>query len=221
MSKKEVIIDHKWDVFLKKELEQPYFEKILLTISKERDEGIIIYASDDKIFTAFNLTPPSSIKVVILGQDPYHQPGEAMGLAFSVPKGVRIPPSLRNIFKEMNQDIGYTIPNHGDLTEWANNGILLLNSILTVQHNLPKSHKKIGWEKFTDAVVKLISESYEGVVFMLWGNDAKKKIALIDEKKHLILTAAHPSPLARGAFFGSQNFSQCKKYINKQNVDLF
>ena len=158
------------------------------------------------------------MKVVIIGQDPYHGPGEAMGLSFSVPRGVRIPPSLRNIFKELHADIGISIPDHGDLTQWAEQGVLLLNAMLTVEHKNPGSHKSIGWQRFTNAVISTISQEREGVVFLLWGKFAQQKATFIDGSKHHILTAAHPSPLARNAFADCKHFSKTNELLIKQNL---
>ena len=162
------------------------------------------------------------MKVVILGQDPYHNPGEAMGLCFSVPKGIRVPPSLKNIYKELHEDVQVAIPGHGDLSQWATRGVFLLNAMLTVEENKAGAHKDIGWQDFTDAVIHLLSTQKEGLVFMLWGKFAQKKAALIDTRKHLILEAAHPSPLAGGAFFGCRHFSKANAYLvteGKEPID--
>lgn len=202
-----------WKELLESEFSQEYFAAIesnLLDINHKRN---IIYPPVEFIFHAFNCTPLNKIKVIILGQDPYHKPNQAMGMSFSVPKGIKIPPSLKNIFKEMVNDVGSPIPEHGDLSSWAEQGVLLLNAILTVSHKQPASHQQIGWQFFTDRVIELISTHTENVVFMLWGNFAQKKSKLIDDKKHLILKAAHPSPLARGAFFGSRHFSKANNYL--------
>nr|MBP9078270.1 uracil-DNA glycosylase [Haliscomenobacter sp.] len=161
-------------------------------------------------------TPFDRVKVVVLGQDPYHNPGEAMGLCFSVPKGIRIPPSLQNIYKELQNDAGVSIPSHGDLSRWAENGVFLLNAMLTVEKNKPGSHQSIGWQLFTDRVIQLLSEKRQGLVFLLWGNFARKKAGLIDASRHLILEAAHPSPLAKGAFFGCKHFSKANAYLQSQ-----
>ncbi|MBP5779333.1 MAG: uracil-DNA glycosylase, partial [Campylobacter sp.] len=173
-------------------------------------------------FNAVNITPFDEVKVVILGQDPYHGLNQAMGLSFSVPKGVKIPPSLINIFKELQMEFGYEIPKNGDLTDWAKQGVLLLNSSLSVAANKPNSHSKFGWQIFTDSVIKILSQKRQNLVFMLWGNYAKAKANLIDENRHLILKAAHPSPLAGGAFFGCNHFKKCNEYLkshNKNEID--
>ena len=167
------------------------------------------------IFNAFNLTPFDKVKVVILGQDPYHGDNQAMGLSFSVPKGVKIPPSLINIYKEIYDDLGINEPNSGDLTYWAKQGVLLLNASLSVEKGKPNSHKDFGWHLFSDAVIKKISDEKYGVIFLLWGNFAKNKANLIDQNKHFILTAPHPSPLARGGFFGCKHFSKTNEILKK------
>ena len=168
------------------------------------------------IFNAFNLTPLDKTKVVIIGQDPYHRQGQAMGLSFSVPKGVTVPPSLKNIYKEINQDLNIPPAQHGDLTHWASQGVLLLNAILTVQAGNAGSHAKIGWQQFTDGVIRSLSDHKEGLIFLLWGNFAKSKASLIDESKHHVLKAAHPSPLARNAFSGCAHFSKTNEILRKQ-----
>lgn len=198
------------------EFQQPYFQAIKIFLVKEKNEGKVIYPPGPLIFNAFNKTPFDKVKVVILGQDPYINPGEAMGLCFSVPKGVRTPPSLVNIYKEINRDLGLPIPAHGDLTHWTEQGVLLLNATLTVQAGASNSHKDIGWQKFTDAVIRRISEGKDGVVFLLWGTFARGKKALIDEMKHHVLEAAHPSPLAGNAFQGCGHFSRTNEILTRQ-----
>lgn len=210
-----VRIEESWKQALSAEFEQPYFQSLITFLKKAKSAGTVIYPPGSQIFNAFDTTPVEEVKVVILGQDPYHNPGEAMGLSFSVPRGKRVPPSLRNIYKELQEDVGITVPNHGDLTAWAQQGVFLLNAMLTVEKNSPRSHQKIGWQNFTDAVIRKLSQTQEGLVFMLWGGFAKKKNVLIDAEKHLILEAAHPSPLAGGAFFGSKHFSQANAYLEK------
>jgi uracil-DNA glycosylase len=210
-----VKIEESWKAALSDQFEQPYFQGIATFLRKAKADGKTIYPPGSLIFNAFNTTPFEQVKVVILGQDPYHRPGEAMGLSFSVPRGVRIPPSLKNIYKELHEDLGIPIPNHGDLTKWAEQGVFLLNAMLTVERSQAGSHKKIGWQNFTDAVIRKLSDEREGLVFMLWGNFAKRKKELIDEQKHLVLEAAHPSPLAGGAYFGSRHFSQANKYLEE------
>jgi len=164
----KVNIEPSWRKALHEEFKQPYFDEIKSHIRKDRKEGYTIYPPGPLIFKAFELTPIDDVKVVILGQDPYHNPGEAMGLCFSIPKGVRVPPSLRNIYKEIHRDVGFDIPTHGDLTSWAEQGVFLLNAMLTVRHKTAGSHKKIGWQEFTDAVIKTLSDQKEGLVFLLW-----------------------------------------------------
>ena len=210
-----VRIEESWKAALANEFAQPYFQALATFLKKEKAAGKTIYPPGSLIFNAVSHTPFSEVKVVILGQDPYHNPGEAMGLSFSVPKGVRVPPSLRNIYKELATDIGFQTPNHGDLTAWASQGVFLLNAFLTVERNKPRSHQKIGWGTFTNAVIKALSQEREHLVFMLWGGFARKKKDLIDGNKHLILEAAHPSPLAGGAYFGSKHFSQANAYLEK------
>ncbi|NBC08693.1 MAG: uracil-DNA glycosylase [Bacteroidetes bacterium] len=211
-----VKIEDSWKEVLKHEFEQPYFQSIAAYLRKEKRNGKKIYPPGSLIFNAFNTTPFEEVKVVILGQDPYHNPGEAMGLSFSVPKGVRVPPSLRNIYKELQEDVGIEPPRHGDLSKWAEQGVFLLNAMLTVEHKSAGAHRKIGWQDFTNAVIRKLSDEREGVVFMLWGGFARKKKDLIDRDKHLVLEAAHPSPLAGGAYFGSRHFSKANAYLEKQ-----
>ena len=213
-----VQIEASWKTALQDQFEQPYFQALAAFLKKEKAAGKTIYPPGSLIFNAFNTTPFPEVKVVIIGQDPYHNPGEAMGLCFSVPKGVRVPPSLKNIYKELESDVGASIPNHGDLTSWAQQGVFLLNAMLTVERNRPGSHQKIGWQDFTDAVIRKLSDGREHLVFMLWGGFARKKKELIDGSKHLILEAAHPSPLAGGAFFGSKHFSKANAYLQEHGM---
>ena len=176
----------------------------------------LIYPPGPKIFNAYDTTPIEEVKVVILGQDPYHNPGQAMGLSFSVPKGTRIPPSLRNIYKELNTSLGIVPASHGDLTKWAEQGVFLLNAMLTVERNEPGSHQRSGWQFFTDASIKAISDQRENVVFMLWGAFACKKAVLIDAEKHLVLESAHPSPFsAHRGFFGNNHFVLANEYLQE------
>ncbi len=212
----DVKIEPSWKVVLEEEFNKPYFETLVSFLKEEKAKHTVIYPPGSLIFQAFNMTPFDRVKVVILGQDPYHNPGEAMGLCFSVPKGIRIPPSLQNIYKELQNDVGVSIPSHGDLSRWAENGVFLLNAMLTVEKNKPGSHQSIGWQLFTDRVIQLLSEKRQGLVFLLWGNFAKKKAGLIDASRHLILEAAHPSPLAQGAFFGCKHFSKANAYLQTQ-----
>ncbi|MBI3518904.1 MAG: uracil-DNA glycosylase [Bacteroidetes bacterium] len=211
------LIGNSWDFKLKDEFEKPYIEELKLFLKNERASHTI-YPKQAEVFNALKLTPFENVKVIILGQDPYHGPNQAHGLSFSVNYGIKTPPSLANIYKELkSENIGFTIPNHGNLTAWANQGVLLLNATLTVRAGEPASHQKKGWEQFTDAVIKLISDEKQHCVFLLWGNFAKSKASLIDLEKHLALTAAHPSPLAGGAFFGCKHFSRTNEYLLSKN----
>lgn len=211
-------IDPSWKQELDQEFNAPYFSKLKEFLIKEKSEQTI-YPPGSQIFAAFNHTPFEEVKVVILGQDPYHGPGQANGLSFSVAKGITQPPSLKNIFKEIQNDLNIPMPKNGDLSPWADQGVLMLNAVLTVRHKQPASHQKQGWENFTDAVIQKISEQKEGVIFMLWGNFAKSKQALIDQNKHHILTAAHPSPFsAHNGFFGCRHFSQANEILTKQGM---
>ena len=204
----DVRIESSWKEALAGEFSKPYFESLVHFLRAEKAAGTVIYPPGGQIFRAFELTPVDKVKVVILGQDPYHGPGQAHGLSFSVPVGVPAPPSLKNIFKEIESDLGVKMSGCPDLESWARQGVLLLNAVLTVRGGEAASHGKIGWQEFTDAVIKYISDNCEGVVFMLWGNFARTKAELIDSSRHVVLQAAHPSPLARGAFFGCRHFSQ-------------
>jgi len=211
-----VQIEESWKQVLSDEFRQPYFAEIKSFLLAERAAGKVIYPPGPLIFSAFNTTPFDRVQVVILGQDPYHNPGEAMGLSFSVPKGKKVPPSLVNIYKEINRDLGLAIPTHGNLTPWAEQGVLLLNAMLTVEANKPASHQKIGWQVFTDAVIRHISEKKEGVVFLLWGKYAQGKKTLVDETKHYVLQAPHPSPLAGNGFQNCGHFSRTNELLEKQ-----
>lgn len=202
-----------WKTALAAEFAQAYFQQIGDFLRAAKANGQVIYPPGSLILNAFNTTPFDLVKVVILGQDPYHNPGEAMGLSFSVPVGKRVPPSLVNIYKELHRDLGVPIAKHGDLTTWARQGVFLLNAMLTVEGGKPQSHQKIGWQTFTDAVIKKLSDERQHLVFMLWGGFARKKRELIDANKHLVLEAAHPSPLAGNAFAGSRHFSQANAYL--------
>ncbi|MCI7363591.1 MAG: uracil-DNA glycosylase [Campylobacter lanienae] len=205
-------LDPSWQELLKDELNSQNFANIIKFLNSQT---AVIYPPKDLIFNAFNLCKIENLKVIIVAQDPYHNPQEAMGLAFSVPQGVRIPPSLKNIFKELIDDINSDIlvNRSSDLSDWARQGVLLLNSALTVEKNRPASHAKIGWQGFINGVIRIINLKFNHCVFMLWGNHAKALSPLIDPNSHLILQAAHPSPLARGAFFGSHHFSKCNEYL--------
>jgi len=209
----EVKIQQSWKNALAQEFEKPYFESLVRFLHQEKAEGKIIFPPGSQIFRAFDLTPVDKVKVVILGQDPYHGPGQAHGLSFSVPEGVPAPPSLKNIFKEIESDLGVRMSGYPNLENWARQGVLLLNAVLTVRSSEAASHSRIGWQEFTDAVIRHISDNCEGVVFMLWGNFARTKSELIDKSRHMVLEAAHPSPLARGAFFGCRHFSKANAYL--------
>jgi uracil-DNA glycosylase len=211
-------LEPSWQQVLKDEFDKDYMLKLRQFLKQEQAAGHIIYPKHSDIFNAFNLTPFNNVKVVIIGQDPYHGPGQAHGLSFSVQRGVRIPPSLKNIYKELVTDIpGFTIPNHGDLTEWAQQGVLLLNATLTVREAQANAHQKSGWETFTDKVIKEISDRREGVVFILWGSFAKSKAKFIDATKHTVLAGVHPSPLsAHNGFWGSGPFSKTNAILQSQ-----
>ena len=209
----EVRIEQSWKNALADEFGKPYFESLVRFLHKEKTKGKRIFPPGSQIFRAFDLTPVDKVKVVILGQDPYHGPGQAHGLSFSVPEGVPAPPSLKNIFKEIETDMGVRMSGYPNLENWARQGVLLLNAVLTVRSGEAASHSKIGWEQFTDAVIRYVSNNCEGVVFMLWGNFARGKRELIDHSRHCVLEAAHPSPLARGAFFGCRHFSRANAWL--------
>lgn len=211
-----VDIHPSWKSVLAETFEQDYFQGIKDFLLQAKKAGKTIYPKGSLIFNAFNQTPFDEVKVVILGQDPYHNPGEAMGLSFSVPKSKRVPPSLRNIYKEINRDLGLAIPTHGDLSSWAHQGVFLLNAMLTVEHKKAGSHKKIGWQSFTNAVIQAISAHHEGIIFLLWGNFAKSKKELIDTDKHYVLESVHPSPLAGNGFQKNGHFSKTNELLVKQ-----
>jgi uracil-DNA glycosylase len=215
-----VKIEPSWKEVLQEEFNKPYFKQITAHLKTEKAQGKTLYPPGPLIFNAFEKTPVEQVKVVILGQDPYHGPGQAHGLSFSVPKGVPPPPSLINIFKELHEDTGAPIPRHGNLEKWAEQGVFLLNASLTVRAGEPMSHSKIGWHIFTDCVISTISSQKENVVFLLWGKFAQEKTALIDTKKHHVLKAAHPSPLAANhGFFGCRHFSKTNTYLIKHQLD--
>jgi uracil-DNA glycosylase len=216
----DVKIEDSWKQILKDEFSKPYFQQIALHLKTEKSQGKTIYPPGSLIFNAFNTTPFNKLKVVILGQDPYHGPNQAHGLCFSVQNGIPPPPSLINIFKELQEDIGISIPNHGNLTHWAEQGVFLLNASLTVRAGEPMSHAKIGWATFTDTVIKKISDIEKHVVFLMWGKFAQEKSVLIDQSKHLILRAAHPSPLsAHAGFFGCKHFSKTNAWLMSKGID--
>jgi uracil-DNA glycosylase len=216
----DVKIESSWKDILKSEFEKPYFLEIVTFIRMEKATGKMIYPPGSLFFNAFNTTPFQSVKVVLLGQDPYHGPGQAQGLCFSVPDGIPMPPSLVNIFKELQTDTGVQFPSSGNLTRWAGQGVLLLNASLSVRANEPMSHSKIGWAQFTDMVISKISSLKKNIVFLLWGKFAQEKQALIDETKHLVLKAAHPSPYsANNGFLGCRHFSKTNEYLVKNGID--
>jgi uracil-DNA glycosylase len=209
----DVRIEQSWKEALKDEFDKPYFDSLVRFLHNEKADGKVIYPPGSQIFRAFDLTPVDKVKVVILGQDPYHGPGQAHGLSFSVPSGIPAPPSLKNIFKEIESDVGVRMSGYPNLESWAEQGVLLLNAVLTVRSGEAASHSRIGWQEFTDAVIRYLSDECDGIVFMLWGNFARGKTELIDSSRHCVLQAAHPSPLARGAFFGCRHFSKANDYL--------
>jgi uracil-DNA glycosylase len=209
-------LEKDWLDILEPEFGQPYMKSLKTFLQAEKDAGKIVFPKGANIFNALNTTRLQDIKIVIIGQDPYHGEGQAHGLSFSVPKGVRLPPSLQNIYKEIECEYGYKMPRTGDLTGWAEQGVLLLNATLTVQSGLAGSHQNKGWEKFTDAVIAAVNEKCENVVFLLWGSYAQKKGVIIDRKKHLVLESVHPSPLsAHRGFLGNGHFKKANDYLEK------
>ena len=216
----EVKIEASWKKVLKNEFTKPYFLEMITVLKNEESAGKIIYPPGPLLFNAFNQTPFDKVKVVIIGQDPYHNPGQAHGLSFSVPDGVKPPPSLVNIYKEIQKDLDIAIPaGYGNLTKWAKQGVLLLNAILTVRANEPASLAKIGWMNFTDNLITKISDEKKGVIFLLWGKFAQEKQLLIDETKHFVLKAAHPSPFsANRGFFGCKHFSKINELLTDQSL---
>lgn len=219
----EVNIEPSWKEALAAEWQQPYFQALRTFLKQEIQAGKRVFPPGKFIFNAFDSTPFDKVKVVIIGQDPYHGPGQAHGLCFSVQKGVQIPPSLKNIYKELHEDVGMTIPNHGFLQSWADQGVLLLNALLTVEAHKAGAHKGKGWEKFTDAAIKRLNDQREGLVFLLWGRYAQEKGAHIDTSKHHVLKAAHPSPFsAHSGFFGCKHFSRTNdllRQMGKEPID--
>ncbi|MCI1741808.1 MAG: uracil-DNA glycosylase [Prevotella sp.] len=215
----DVKIEESWKKRLGAEFDQQYFVDLTNYVRQEYMHHTC-YPPGKLIFNAFNLCPFEEVKVVIIGQDPYHEQGQAMGLSFSVPQGIMIPPSLVNIFKEIQMDLGTPIPENGDLTRWAKQGVLLLNATLTVRAHLANSHQKLGWDRFTDAAIKALNAEREHLVFMLWGGYARSKAAYIDRNKHLILESVHPSPLSanRGGWFGNHQFSRCNAYLEQNGI---
>ncbi|WP_312327456.1 uracil-DNA glycosylase [Acinetobacter sp.] len=217
----KVQLDESWKYGLSEFLLSPKMDELKAFLVEEKKADKIIYPPNHLIFNALNTTPLDRVKVVILGQDPYHGPNQAHGLSFSVQKGVALPPSLRNIFHELHADVGVERPKHGDLTHWAQQGVLLLNAVLTVEAGQPTSHQKRGWEEFTDHVIDVLNEQREHIVFILWGAYAQRKGQRINQDKHLVLKAAHPSPLAanRGGFFGCKVFSKSNNYLKQHGIE--
>ena len=215
---REIKLDASWRGRLQEEFESPYMSTLREFLREQQALGKTIFPPGPEIFAALNATPFDKVKVVILGQDPYHGPGQAHGLCFSVRRGVRVPPSLKNIYKELSADVGFMPPEHGCLEEWAKQGVLLLNAVLTVEASLAASHQGKGWEKFTDSIIHQLNENAAGIVFLLWGSYAQKKGAMIDRQKHLVLQSVHPSPLsASRGFFGNHHFSKSNEYLREQN----
>ncbi len=208
-----------WLNHLKDEFNKPYMKELKKFLIEEKKKGKTIYPKGDEIFAAFNATPFDKVKVVIIGQDPYHGPNQAHGLCFSVNKGISLPPSLKNIYNELQEDMGIVQPQHGNLTSWAEQGVLLLNSVLTVEANKPASHHGKGWEYFTDKVISILNTEKKNLVFILWGSPAQKKAQMVDDQKHKIIKSVHPSPLsAYRGFFGSRPFSQTNEYLEKCKI---
>ena len=212
-------IEASWKQYLKNEIEKPYFAKLTENVRNEYKNGLC-FPPAKLVFNAFNLCPFNKVKVVILGQDPYHELGQAMGLSFSVPDGIMLPPSLQNIYKEIHSDLGKPIPTSGDLTRWAKQGVLLLNATLTVRAHEANSHQALGWQNFTDAAIAALSNHREHVMFMLWGGFARSKKRLIDTNRHCIIESVHPSPLSanRGGWFGQHQFSRCNAYLKQYGL---
>lgn len=215
----EVKIEESWKAVLQEEFDKSYFAELVRKLHEEKAAGKVIFPPGGQIFKAFDLCPFDKVKAVILGQDPYHGYGQAMGLSFSVPDGVPAPPSLRNIYTEIENDLGIKMSGRTNLEAWAKQGVLLLNAVLTVRSGEAASHSTFGWQQFTDAVIQTISDRKEGVVFLLWGNFARSKAALVDIQKHHVLEAAHPSPLARGAFFGCRHFSKTNAILVSEGLE--
>lgn len=214
----DVSLDASWEEHLRSEIRKPYFTKLVEKLNIEY-ENEVCYPSKERIFNAFNLCPFNKVKVVILGQDPYYRKEQAMGLSFSVPEGIKLPPSLRKIYKEIEEDLCYSMPeSSGNLTRWAEQGVLLLNTTLTVRAGAANSHKNLGWQEFTDAVIKALSEHHEHIVFMLWGNNAKKKKNLIDINRHCIIESYHPAAMPRYKFTKHQ-FTCCNAYLKQQGLE--
>lgn len=213
-------ITNDWDEYLKVEYSKPYYAKLYQTVQKEYASGRKIFPNQDDIFNAFHFTPLSKVKVVIIGQDPYHNDGQAHGLCFSVKQGIEIPPSLVNIYKELESDLGCYIPNNGYLKKWADQGVLMLNTVLTVRAHQPNSHRGIGWEEFTDAAISVVNKIDRPIVFILWGKPAQSKKRMLNNPKHLIIEGPHPSPLsAYRGFFGSKPFSRTNNFLVENHLE--
>lgn len=215
----DVKLEDSWKQYLNAEFDKEYFANLTKLVRQEY-QNHLCFPPGRQVFNAFNLCPFNDVKVVIIGQDPYHEPGQAMGLSFSVPVGTTIPPSLVNIFKEIQQDLGNPIPQDGDLTRWSKQGVLLLNAILTVRAHEANSHQKLGWNQFTDAAIKALSDHRQGLVYMLWGGYARSKRYLINQQHNLVLESVHPSPLSanRGGWFGQHQFSRCNAYLESKGI---
>ncbi len=217
---RSVNIEESWKAKMDEEFNKPYFDELKNFLVEEKNKGNVVYPTGQQIFSAFNHTPFEKVKVVIVGQDPYHGAGQANGLCFSVSPGIKAPPSLINIFKELEDDLGIPVPAHGNLEKWAEQGVLLLNASLTVRANTPNSHQGKGWENFTDAVIRKLSDERKGLVFLLWGRYAQAKDVLIDKTNHYILKAAHPSPFsAANGFFGCRHFSKANELLKQQGIE--
>ena len=215
----DVKLEDSWKRYLNAEFDKEYFINLTELVRQEY-QNHLCFPPGRQVFNAFNLCPFNDVKVVIIGQDPYHEPGQAMGLSFSVPVGTTIPPSLVNIFKEIQQDLGHPIPQDGDLTRWCKQGVLLLNATLTVRAHEANSHQKLGWSQFTDAAIKALSDHRKGLVYMLWGSYARSKRYLINQQQNLILESVHPSPLSanRGGWFVQHQFSRCNAYLESKGI---
>lgn len=216
--KGDIQLEEGWKKRLLPEFEKSYMQNLKAFLLSEKAQGKTIYPKGQNIFAALNHTPFDKVEVVIIGQDPYHGPNQAHGLCFSVQKGIPTPPSLKNIYKELQEDIGFVPPNHGCLIEWADRGVLLLNSVLTVEAGQPGSHQGKGWEEFTDRIIQLLNQEKESLVFILWGAYAKKKGAIVNRAKHLVLESAHPSPFSAQNFLGCKHFSQANRYLEQNGL---
>lgn len=218
MKIKDIKLSDSWSKHLKDEFDLPYMKSLMEFLFSEEKKGKVIYPPAENIFNALNSTPFENVKVVIIGQDPYHGIGEAHGLCFSVNKNIKMPPSVKNIFKEIEQELKLKMPNHGYLQSWADQGVLLLNSVLTVEKDKPRSHRNRGWEILTSKIIKILNTKKSNLVFILWGNDAKEKLELIDQNKHLLLMSGHPSPFSVRLFTGNNHFIKCNEYLEKNKI---